>query len=484
MSGFSYPSPSYISSIYNPAFYSSLDASGLYLSKNEYRLSYLTSSWYRKCRLNISRIRNLSSTTVTGTLQTAAQRNITSLGTLTAITGSGNISGTLTTAAQPNITSLGTLTSISCSRNISGTLTTAAQPNITSLGDDCGATKYHIARCTNEYFDVKQKLFNPTNRFQRWNFSGSSISSQQFSFTHRTSFYMSGTQVTATAVDFNQIAGITAGTASASKALVLNSSSGISGIASLTATAGALTSLTVGGNTVATTYNSGNSSPSYQLDVNGSLNSTIFYINASQVTSTVAEPNYNAGIALGTFQTSKTMTLDSSGRGIMGLATSDGNCLRFYGNTVNRETMNLYRVDDTNGLVLASRTTPSSNNKTYPPLNLISTDNPSSFTGSVSATSTSADLLNITWNDKPSVGFNSQILFNIGNTQPSNQGILTRTILQHLLMLLQSMLRALLLHQHRHVCILCLDTINKMMFNTNTPYSSSYGTAPVTLKKW
>ncbi|DAZ99637.1 TPA: hypothetical protein N0F65_001874 [Lagenidium giganteum] len=52
MSGFSYPSPSYISSIYNPAFYPSFDASGylrydyaqtLYLSKNDYRLSYLTS---------------------------------------------------------------------------------------------------------------------------------------------------------------------------------------------------------------------------------------------------------------------------------------------------------------------------------------------------------------------------------------------------------------------------------------------------------
>jgi|GEM_PF-537269 len=131
---------------------------------------------------------------ITGTLQTAAQPNITSLGTLSAITASnadinagtidnvtigastpaaatftnltanGGITGTLQTAAQPNITSLGTIgaltastakidggtlddvtigattpaagtfTNLSASGGITGTLQTAAQPNITSLG--------------------------------------------------------------------------------------------------------------------------------------------------------------------------------------------------------------------------------------------------------------------------------------------------------------------------------------------------------------
>lgn len=51
MSGFSYPNPIFQSSIYNPAFYLSLDPSGfltyeypqtLYLSKDDYRLSYIT----------------------------------------------------------------------------------------------------------------------------------------------------------------------------------------------------------------------------------------------------------------------------------------------------------------------------------------------------------------------------------------------------------------------------------------------------------
>ena len=53
---------------------------------------------------------SLSATALT--LTTAAQPNITSVGTLTGLTVSGNIAGTLTTAAQPNITSLGTLTAL------------------------------------------------------------------------------------------------------------------------------------------------------------------------------------------------------------------------------------------------------------------------------------------------------------------------------------------------------------------------------------
>ncbi len=72
---------------------------------------------------------------LTGTLTTAAQPNITSVGTLSSLTVSGNtisgnvyansgtvrgslLTGTLTTAAQPNITSVGTLTSLSVTGNV------------------------------------------------------------------------------------------------------------------------------------------------------------------------------------------------------------------------------------------------------------------------------------------------------------------------------------------------------------------------------
>ena len=68
-----------------------------------------------------------------GTLQTAAQTNITSVGNLISVSASGTIQttgvvwgnsgigGTLLTAAQTNITSLGNLTSLATSGNISTT---------------------------------------------------------------------------------------------------------------------------------------------------------------------------------------------------------------------------------------------------------------------------------------------------------------------------------------------------------------------------
>jgi hypothetical protein len=94
-------------------------------------------------------------TNIAGTLETAAQTNITSVGTLGSLSVTGNITttanisggnllGTIRTAAQTNITSVGTLTSLAVTGNITsgnlsgtsivGTLTTASQTNITSVG--------------------------------------------------------------------------------------------------------------------------------------------------------------------------------------------------------------------------------------------------------------------------------------------------------------------------------------------------------------
>ena len=128
-----------------------------------------------------------TSATTAGTVTTAAQPNITSVGTLSSVAVTANatagnvyansgtigaslLAGTLTTAAQPNITSTGTLSNLNVSGNIiapnitantgvfsgnaagltnipganvagtvptattAGTVTTAAQPNITSVG--------------------------------------------------------------------------------------------------------------------------------------------------------------------------------------------------------------------------------------------------------------------------------------------------------------------------------------------------------------
>jgi len=82
---------------------------------------------------NITGANLVSANFFTGTLTTAAQPNITSVGILTSLSVVGNIAGgnlsgtnivgTLTTAAQPNITSVGTLTSLT----LGGTLTGAVQ---------------------------------------------------------------------------------------------------------------------------------------------------------------------------------------------------------------------------------------------------------------------------------------------------------------------------------------------------------------------
>ena len=74
---------------------------------------------------------SLSATALT--LTTAAQPNITSVGTLTGLTVSGNIAGTLTTAAQTNITSVGTLSALSVG-NITSTGTITSGGNITVGG--------------------------------------------------------------------------------------------------------------------------------------------------------------------------------------------------------------------------------------------------------------------------------------------------------------------------------------------------------------
>lgn len=102
--------------------------------------------------------------TVTGNVSVGGTLSVTGATTLSSLTASGNITGTLATAAQPQITSLGTLTSLTVDNltlndnqiasstgtialddnvsvngnvtatNLAGTLTTAAQTNITSLG--------------------------------------------------------------------------------------------------------------------------------------------------------------------------------------------------------------------------------------------------------------------------------------------------------------------------------------------------------------
>ena len=111
---------------------------------------------------DITSIRNLTATNLTGTLQTAAQTNITSVGTLTGLTSSGAISITNTTASSSSSTGalvvsggvgIGGATNIGgallVTENITGTLATANQPNITAVGTLTGLTSSGEISITN-----------------------------------------------------------------------------------------------------------------------------------------------------------------------------------------------------------------------------------------------------------------------------------------------------------------------------------------------
>ena len=96
-----------------------------------------------------------------GTVTTAAQPNITSVGTLTSLAVTGNVSagnvdggnlvsanyvaGTLTTAAQPNITSVGTLTSLDVSGNVAA--------DVVKLGVGLSSDRSNVAVTTNTVID-------------------------------------------------------------------------------------------------------------------------------------------------------------------------------------------------------------------------------------------------------------------------------------------------------------------------------------------
>jgi len=81
---------------------------------------------------NITGIAGVTATTLSGTLQTAAQANVTSVGTLSALTVSGDITanGNIAGDNATNITGIAGVTATT----LSGTLQTAAQTNVTSVG--------------------------------------------------------------------------------------------------------------------------------------------------------------------------------------------------------------------------------------------------------------------------------------------------------------------------------------------------------------
>ncbi|KAG6951691.1 hypothetical protein JG687_00013452 [Phytophthora cactorum] len=220
---------------------------------------------------DVSSFRNLTATNFYGIIQTSAQPNITSLGTLSSLTVSGSIAGTLSTATQPNITSLGTLSSLTVSGSIAGTLSTAAQPNITSLGT---LTSLNVSGLI----------------------SGTLSTATQPNITSLgtlSSLSLSGGGITHTQSAGGNVASFTKSAAVSTFTVGIASSGGACDLRTTTANDlyfGANNTrrfaIKSGGNVGINT-----TSPSYQLDVSGSFNSTSFYMNGTLVTATASDLN-------------------------------------------------------------------------------------------------------------------------------------------------------------------------------------------------
>jgi len=152
---------------------------------------------------NIININNLTATNLTGTLQTASQPNITSVGTLTSLVSNGNLN-----IAQHN----GTTTGL----QLSGTLVVATAVELNKLSG----------------------LTSSTSELNRLTGLTSSTSELNIltGLTSSTIELNKLTGVTATTNQLNFVSGVTAGTVMASKAIVVNGSREITNMGSITST--------------------------------------------------------------------------------------------------------------------------------------------------------------------------------------------------------------------------------------------------------
>jgi hypothetical protein len=269
----------------------------------------------------------VSATTLTGTLSTASQPNITSVGTLTNLTVSNQITTDIIDAAtilvdgvdittaisgsdpttgitpgvvsaskvllvdsSKNLTGMGNLTSTGTitASTLAGTLSTASQSNITSVGTLTGIT-------SNGNVNINEH-------------DGSTKGLQ-----------LAGTLVTSTASDLNKLAGVTNGTTSASKALVVDSNKDLSEIRNITST-GTVSATTLTG-TLSTASQSNITSVGTLTSLTSNNDVNIaqhdgstkgLKLQGTLVTATAADLNKLSGVTEGTVSSSKVIITDTN----------------------------------------------------------------------------------------------------------------------------------------------------------------------------
>ena len=322
---------------------------------------------------DISNIRNLSATNLTGTLQTASQPNITSVGTLGSLTvtnqinvgtldassilvdgvdittsisgsdptngitpgtvsaskvllvdsnknltGMGNftstgtvtastLTGTLSTASQPNVTTLAGVTSIGASSatTLTGTLQIASQSNVTSVGTLTGLTSNGNVNIAEHDGSTK----------------GLQLAGNLVTANANEINKLSG--LTSTTTELNTVAGVTPGTVSASKALVVDGNKDLSGIRNITTTGSISGAIGVSATTLTGTLSTAsqpnitsvgtlaNLTVSNQINV-GTLDATAILVDGVDITTSISGSDPTNGITPGTVSASKVLLVDAN----------------------------------------------------------------------------------------------------------------------------------------------------------------------------
>ena len=269
-------------------------------------------------------------------------------------------------------------------------------------------------------------------------------------------------------VDLSSISGVSAGIGLANKALILDSGMNITGIQGLCLGSSTDTSrylsllvdtLPVGNTLYGLTYGydstnqaefgyfyNGPNSTSNALTFGFYNNSNILRVNNDQsvdipfhngttglklngtlITASADELNYNDITTLGVAQSSKTLTMNSTGLLRIGAGTVTGsNQIKWFNNTSLRCSIRMYRTSDTTPLIIADQIDlDRSTNRTYPILSVVSCPTTTGTTngtpiGGISATT--ASLFNLKMNDAGFGTTNFDVGFSYGFTQPFASG--------------------------------------------------------------
>ena len=184
---------------------------------------------------------NVSNSAVAGTVYTAAQPNITSVGTLTSLAVTGNVATGNVSGATADFSIL------------TGSLTTPAQPNVTSLGN---LTLLRVSGDITPTANVSYDLGNNTNRFNDLYLSGSTIELGDQSITSNTTHTTFTNSVSATTF-LGNLSGNVSGVLSGDAGNISNvQGANVSGAVSFATTANAVAGANVSGEVAfATTAN-------------------------------------------------------------------------------------------------------------------------------------------------------------------------------------------------------------------------------------